>query len=92
MKDPALALELARKANEMTDHTQPAYLATRARAYHATGDRRQAVVTQRRALEELPDEAPDRDDYEEALATGIARVQDMKRQAAEKDAGRRGAA
>jgi Flp pilus assembly protein TadD len=50
-RDGARAVRLAEKANELTDHSQPALLNTLAAAYAEAGRFDQAVATEQRALQ-----------------------------------------
>ena len=62
------ALYLARDACAMTDIANHAFLDTLALALHLTGDTPAAIETQKKALSLLPPDAPERGDYEAALA------------------------
>ena len=67
LRDPKEALTLSRRANDQTKETDPVFLRTLAEAWFDTGDRAKAVETQKRALERLPAESPDRADYQAEL-------------------------
>ncbi len=67
LRDATRALGLARRAAELSDHDDPAILDTLALALFETGDVDAAIETERRALELLPADAPDRDGYVAAL-------------------------
>ena len=54
LRDPALAIELATRANELTNGTAPAILHTLAMAYFQNGQSAKAVETARRALSFVP--------------------------------------
>ncbi|MCL4210609.1 MAG: tetratricopeptide repeat protein [Phycisphaeraceae bacterium] len=66
-RDPVAALEFARRSNNLTDHRNPAYLDTLARAWFLTGNVRMAVETQQRALSLVPEGADIRDEIEQHL-------------------------
>jgi non-specific serine/threonine protein kinase/serine/threonine-protein kinase len=68
IRDPVLGLELAERADRMADHADPEILDTLARALHENGDTAAALEHQRRALELVPEDAPNRHEYEEHLA------------------------
>ncbi len=68
LRDPEAALPLALEANEITGHKNPSYLDTLSLAYHLTGDTAKAIENQKKAIELLPPDAPDRGEYEAALA------------------------
>ena len=68
LRDPKGALSLSRRANDRTKDTDPVFLQTLAQAWFGTGDRARAVEAQKRALDRLPAESPDRADYQAELA------------------------
>jgi len=68
LRDPKEALALSRRANDRTKETDPVFLQTLAHARFDTGDRARAVEAQKRALDRLPAESPDRADYQAELA------------------------
>jgi tetratricopeptide (TPR) repeat protein len=63
LRDPVLALTLARRAVEMTSHEDPNTLDTHALALFENGHEEEALQTQRRALALLPQDHPQRDHY-----------------------------
>jgi tetratricopeptide (TPR) repeat protein len=67
LQEPESALRFATEANEMTDYENPAFLDTRALAYHRTGDTVKAIELGEKALARLPEDA-DRTEYERRLA------------------------
>lgn len=68
MRDPATALPIAKKAVEMTNRSNPPYLAALALAYHLTGDTAQAIRIEEQALALLSAEHPSvRREYEDYL-------------------------
>jgi len=68
LRDPKAALSVALALNERSGQSDPAFLKTLARAYFDSGDPVEAIETQRRALKRLPEQAPDRAEYEETLS------------------------
>ncbi len=68
LRDPVLALELARRAAGMTDNADPSVLDTLAHALHANGDTAAALARQRAAAALVPADDPRRDQYEAFLA------------------------
>ncbi len=68
LRDPSESLKFALRANQATNFKAAAYLNTLARAQFDTGDRLEAVVTQRRAVDQVPEGSLDRAKYEEQLA------------------------
>jgi hypothetical protein len=64
--DPAL--RLARDAGATKRNADPAFLDTLALAQHLTGDTPAAIETEKKALSLLAPDAPDRGDYQAALA------------------------
>ena len=50
LRDPKAALSMATKANQLTNHENPYYVATLALAWHVNGDTKQAIDLQRKAL------------------------------------------
>ena len=68
LRDPDAALPLARDACAMTNNANHTYLDTLALAQHLTGDTPAAIETEKKALSLLPPDAPERSDYEAALA------------------------
>ena len=67
LRDPALALEFALKANDLSRYEVPAQLDTLALAYHRTGETGKAIELQKKALSLLAADAPDRAEYEKRL-------------------------
>jgi serine/threonine protein kinase/tetratricopeptide (TPR) repeat protein len=67
LRDPHRALVLARQACDRAAPAPPAMLDTLALALFETGDVAAAVETARQAVERLPDDAPDRQEYVERL-------------------------
>jgi hypothetical protein len=65
---PEDALALALRANELTKAKDADVLRTLARARNDTGNRARAVESQRRALEGLSEEDPERVNYQQELA------------------------
>ncbi|MHC4992134.1 MAG: tetratricopeptide repeat protein [Planctomycetota bacterium] len=63
LRDPVLAMTLARRAVEMTSYEDPNPLDTYALALFENGQEEEALQTQRRALELLPQDHPSRDHY-----------------------------
>ncbi len=69
LRDPEAALPFAIRANDLTDHEDPAYLDTLSLAYHLTGDTAQAIENQKKAIALLPPgESSMRSPLEAALA------------------------
>ncbi|MFN0135472.1 MAG: protein kinase domain-containing protein [Phycisphaerae bacterium] len=66
-QDPSAALRLAVRANELSDRADPAILDTLALAQHRAGDSAAAMETQKRALQLLSPDDPDRKEYESRL-------------------------
>ena len=65
--DPKLALEFARRAEQLSGGTTPNVLDTLALAQHQTEDTAGAIKTQKKAIELLPENSQKRADYLETL-------------------------
>jgi serine/threonine protein kinase/tetratricopeptide (TPR) repeat protein len=64
---PAMALEFAARACDLTDRSHPPFLDTLARAQHVTGDTPAAIETQKLALSRMAERASEREQYEVRL-------------------------
>jgi tetratricopeptide (TPR) repeat protein len=67
LRDPRQAVELARRACELTAWQNPRYLATLAAAYSEISDFAAAVHNQKRAVELLDEKAPETAEYHRLL-------------------------
>ena len=68
LRDPAEAIRFATAASEEAGGADPMLLDALAFALHAAGRSAEAAAAQRRALEFLPPQAPEREEYEGRLA------------------------
>jgi hypothetical protein len=66
LRDPAVALEFAIKANDVSRYEVPNQLDTLALAYHRTGETAKAIELQTKAISLLPADAS-RSEYEDRL-------------------------
>jgi serine/threonine protein kinase len=67
LRDPAVALELALQANELSGYANPPALDTLALACHRTGDTARAIELQQKAIALLAADAPDLAEYQAQL-------------------------
>ena len=67
LRDPQQALQASLRSNAITDESNADYLDTLARAYHLTGNTGSAIQTQRKLLELVPADSPDRAELEQRL-------------------------
>ncbi len=72
LRDPDVALELARRANDLTNYDNAWYLDTLALAYHMTGDTARALETQQEALSLLTE---DQESYRPEMEANLAKFQ-----------------
>ncbi|MCH8852578.1 MAG: tetratricopeptide repeat protein, partial [Planctomycetes bacterium] len=82
LRDPEAALELARRANDLTDHDNALYLDTLALAYHMTGDTARALETQEEALSLLTE---DQESNRPEMEANLAKYKAALEQGAEDD-------
>ena len=66
-RNPALALKYAQVASDAEQGKNPKYLDLLAEAYFRTGQRKQAVETEQRALDLMPPDSADRQEFEKRL-------------------------